>query len=178
MEETALLVLWDPPHLNVAGCPPGVAQRASRPSAFVCKLGVGGRSAVRFRPGSRGPGLTSLALLSRAAAPEPAGAAGGAALLPAAAGEGGGAHRGEEPAELGRHQHVPPVRDRAEHGGRGAGAGERAGAAPHPATPARGVPGGPWAGPDFGSPAVPLLPGAGCLSGSLCGSPGLLARAS
>lgn len=29
---------------------------------------------------------------------------------------------------------------------------------PTPATRAREVPGGPWAGPDFGSPAVPLCP--------------------
>lgn len=66
--------------------------------------------------------------VSLKAASEPDGAPGGAALLPTAAGEGGGAHRGEESAELCRHQRLPPVRDRAEHGGRRAGAGERAGA--------------------------------------------------
>lgn len=63
------------------------------------------------------------------AAPKPAGAPGGTAVLPAAAGQSGRAHRGEEPAGLCCHQHVLAVRDRAEHGGRGTGAGERAGAA-------------------------------------------------
>lgn len=73
-----------------------------------------------------------------AASPKPAGAPGGPAVLSAAAGQGGRAHGGEESAELGGDQHVPAVRDRAEHGGRGAGTGERAGA-PVPIVPA-GVP--------------------------------------
>ena len=112
-------------------CLPRVLQHVP-PSAFFCKLVVGSRNTIRFWVSI--PCLFWLwqALLpfavSLKAASKPTGAPGGAPLLPTAAGEGGRAHRGEESAELCRHQHVPPVRDRAEQGGRGAGAGERAGA--------------------------------------------------
>lgn len=78
---------------------------------------------------SFGESVTTDRLLSLLkVASEPAGAPGGATLLPTAAGEGGRAHGGEEPAELRGHQHIPSVRDRTEHGGRGAGAREGAGA--------------------------------------------------